>query len=208
MAFQVKQRSNWVGGICFLVLAGFFLVMGMTPLIRVLSHPEMRESLLPMSLFIGVSVLFLGIAAWILYDCAHPKVLTADVEHIRVLRRQKVIGQVSFAEVESITIIWVKPSSPYLAGGLVGLVVKMVVDANAKLRPGGVRIRLRDPAARDLWWPRRWFYRKSREIRIAWPMQCSFERVAQELRAREMAYLKEHGLLPADEGEKNPFDFG
>jgi hypothetical protein len=202
MTFRATQRPNWAGGILCLVIAGLCFLFGVYNL---LPH-EWETPLLVTLLPLAIAVLGLGIAGAQLYDSLRPKVLTADGEYIRLLRGQKVLGQVSFANVELLAIDWVKPK---VQGGLVGLAAHKALNPNAKPRAvaAGVRIRLRDSAAGSNWWPGKWFNRRSREVRIGWRMDCSFERLAQELRARAAPYRKEQGPPPTDEGGNNPPSF-
>jgi hypothetical protein len=111
---------------------------------------------------------------------------------------------VSFANVELLATDWVRPK---VQGGLVGLATQKAMNLKTKPKAAGVRIRLRDPAAGNNWWPGQWFDRRSREVRIGWRMDCSFEMLVQELRARLAPYRKDQGPPPSDEGGANPLNF-
>ncbi|HEX5273531.1 MAG TPA: hypothetical protein VFW33_23710 [Gemmataceae bacterium] len=156
-----------------------------------------------------MALLFVGLGAVAVYACLRPKVISVKADRLLVRRGEKVIAQVPFANVEAITILWAYPNRTPPAGGLVGLAAGAVAAANAKQKPSGVRIRLKDVGDADTFCPARWLKRKTREVMMAWHMEDSYEEVVKEMRAREKAYLKANGLWPppAAEGGKNPFDF-
>jgi hypothetical protein len=203
MAFRVNRKSRW--GLGFLLAAAGTACLGggVAQALSQATVADNRNAVVTLVTSAIAAALCFGIAAWAVAGWLFPMALTADGDAIRLLARDRVIGEIPFANLDRITIMW-EVTDPLRSDPLTAAATYV---AGPNKTPSGIVFVLRDRNDPKTSWPRAGFTRAKDYIVLDLSWELPYQTVADELRAYEVAYLEAHGLLPPVEEEVNPFDF-